>query len=402
MIEAFIYDHVRSPRGRGKADGSLHEVTAVQLAAQVLSAVRDRNELDTGLLDDVVLGCAQPVGEQGGNIARSAVLVAGYEESVAGQQVHRFCASALEAVNTAAAHIMAGQSSAAIGGGVECMSRTYIGADSGAWAADPWVNYHSYFAPQGIGADMIATLDGFSRHDVDSYAVESQRRATSAWQGQRFSKSIVPIKDVLGDVLLDHDEHMRPGTTVEQLGNLKPAFTALGEKGGFDAIAMMRYPEIEAVNHVHTGGNSSGIVDGAAAVLVGNGDFGKASGLQPRARIRAFASIGSEPTIMLTAPADVTKKALKHAGMSLGDIDLFEINEAFASVVMRFMRTLDLDPETVNVNGGAIALGHPLGATGAMILGTVLDELERRNLNTALVTLCAGNGLGTATIIERV
>ena len=402
MTEAFIYDHVRSPRGKGKADGSLHEVTAVQLAGQVLGAIRDRSDLDTSLLDDVVLGCAQPVGEQGGNIGRSAVLVAGYEDSVAGQQVHRFCASALEAVNTAAAHIMAGQASASIGGGVECMSRTYIGADSGAWSADPWVNYHSYFAPQGIGADMIATLDGFSRHDVDSYAAESQRRAAAAWQGHRFSKSIVPIKDVLGDVLLDHDEHMRPGTTVEQLGNLKPAFTALGEKGGFDAIAMMRYPEIEVVNHVHTGGNSSGIVDGAAAVLVGNRDFGKASGLKPRARIRAFASIGSEPTIMLTAPADVTKKALKHAGMSIDDIDLFEINEAFASVVMRFMRALNLDPEKVNVNGGAIALGHPLGATGAMILGTVLDELERRDLNTALVTLCAGNGLGTATIIERV
>jgi acetyl-CoA C-acetyltransferase len=402
VTEAFIYDHVRSPRGKGKADGSLHEVTAVQLAAQVLGAVRDRNGLDTGLLDDVVLGCAQPVGEQGGNIARSAVLVAGYDESVAGQQVHRFCASALEAVNTAAAHIMAGQASAAIGGGVECMSRTYIGADSGAWSADPWVNYHSYFAPQGIGADMIATLDGYSRNDVDSYAAESQRRAASAWQGQRFSKSIIPIRDVLGEVLLDHDEHMRPGTTVEQLGNLKPAFTALGEKGGFDAVAMMRYPEIEAVNHVHTGGNSSGIVDGAAAVLVGNADFGKASGLKARARIKAFASIGSEPTIMLTAPADVTRKALKHAGMSIDDIDLFEINEAFASVVMRFMRALELDPEKVNVNGGAIALGHPLGATGAMILGTVLDELERRDLNTALVTLCAGTGLGTATIIERV
>ena len=282
------------------------------------------------------------------------------------------------------------------------MSRTYIGADSGAWSADPWVNYHSYFAPQGIGADMIATLDGYSRNDVDSYAAESQRRAASAWQGQRFAKSIVPIRDVLGEVLLDRDEHMRPGTTVEQLGNLKPAFTALGEKGGFDAIAMMRYPEIEAVNHVHTGGNSSGIVDGAAAVLVGNADFGRASGLKARARIKAFASIGSEPTIMLTAPADVTRKALKHAGMSIDDIDLFEINEAFASVVMRFMRALELDPEKVNVNGGAIALGHPLGATGAMILGTVLDELERRDLNTALVTLCAGNGLGTATIIERV
>ena len=402
MAEAYIYDHVRSPRGKGRADGSLHEITAVDLASQVLGAMRDRNELDTALLDDVILGCAQPVGEQGGNIARGAVLNAGYEESVAGQQVHRFCASALEAVNTAAAHIMSGQTDAAIGGGVECMSRTYIGADTGAWSADPWVNYHNYFAPQGIGADMIATLDGYTREDVDSYAVESQRRAAAAWQGQRFSGSIAPIKDKLGDVILDHDEYMRPGTTLEGLGNLKPAFTALGEKAGFDKVGMMRYPQIEAVNHVHTGGNSSGIVDGAAAVLVGNETFGKAAGMKPRAKFRAFTSIGSEPTIMLTAPADVTRKTLKRAGMTLDDIDLFEINEAFASVVLRFMNALDLDPEIVNVNGGAIAMGHPLGATGAMILGTVLDELERRDLNTALVTLCAGNGLGTATIIERV
>jgi len=402
MPEAYIFDHVRSPRGKGRADGALHEVTAVQLAAQVLGSLASRSELDTGLLDDVILGCAQPVGEQGGNIARSAVLVAGYEESVAGAQVHRFCASALEAVNTAAAHIMAGQSDAAIGGGVECMSRTYIGADSGAWSADPAVNYHSYFAPQGIGADMIATLDGFSRADVDNYALESQRRAAAAWRDGRFSNSITPIKDILGEVLLDHDEYMRPNTTFEQLSALKPAFTALGEKAGFDAIGMMRYPQIEAVNHVHTGGNSSGIVDGASAVLVGNAGFGTAAGIKPRAKFRAFTSIGSEPTIMLTAPADVTRKTLKRAGMTVGDIDLFEINEAFASVVMRFMRELELDPEIVNVNGGAIAMGHPLGATGAMILGTVLDELERRDLNTALITLCAGNGLGTATIIERV
>jgi acetyl-CoA C-acetyltransferase len=402
VTKAYIYDHVRSPRGKGRADGSLHEVTAVQLSAQVLASVAQRNQLDTGLLDDVIMGCAQPVGEQGGNIARSAVLVAGYEESVAGFQVHRFCASALEAVNTAAAHIMAGQTNAAIGGGVECMSRTYIGADTGAWSADPWVNYHSHFAPQGIGADMIATLDGFSRTDVDSYAVESQHRAAVAWREGRFAKSVVPIKDVCGEVLLDHDEYMRPATTLETLGALKPAFTALGEKAGFDTVAMMRYPQIEAVNHVHTGGNSSGIVDGAAAVLLGNANFGVSAGLKPRARIRAFASIGSEPTIMLTAPADVTRKALKIAGMTIDDIDLFEVNEAFAAVPMRFMQVLGVDHAKVNVNGGAIALGHPLGASGAMILGTVLDELERRNLNTALVTLCAGNGLGTATIIERV
>lgn len=401
MTEAYIYDHARSPRGKGRADGSLHEVTAVELAAQVLGAVRDRNALDTRLLDDVVMGCAQPVGEQGGNIARSAVLVAGYDESVAGVQMHRFCASALEAVNTAAAHIMAGQADAAIGGGVECMSRTYIGADSGAWSSDPWVNYHSHFAPQGIGADMIATLDGYTRETVDAYAVESQRRAAEAWKEKRFSNAIVPIKDKLGDTLLAHDEYMRPGTTMESLASLKPAFVGLGD-AGFDKVAIMRYPEIEVVEHVHTAGNSSGIVDGAAAVLVGNAGFGKASGLKPRARFRAFSSIGSEPTIMLTAPADVSRKALKRAGMTKNDIDLFEINEAFASVVLRFMRELDLDPSVVNVNGGAIALGHPLGATGAMILGTVLDELERRDLNTALVTLCAGNGLGTATIIERV
>ena len=402
MPEAFIYDAVRSPRGKGRLDGALHEITAVDLAAQVLGAVRDRNGLDTKLLDDVILGCPQPVGEQGGNIGRAAVLVADYDEGVAGQQVHRFCASALEAVNTAAAHIMAGQSDAAIGGGVECMSRTYIGADTGAWTADPWVNYHQYFAPQGIGADMIATLDGYSREYVDGYAVESQKRAAAAWQGGRFSKSIAPIRDAIGDVILDHDEYMRPGTTMEGLASLKPAFTALGEKGGFDKVGMMRYPEIERVNHVHTGGNSSGIVDGASAVLVGSEAFGTASDMKPRARFRAFTSIGSEPTIMLTAPADVSRKTLKRAGMTVDDIDLFEINEAFASVVLRFMRELDLDPETVNVNGGAIAMGHPLGATGAMILGTVLDELERRDLNTALITLCAGNGLGTATIIERV
>jgi acetyl-CoA C-acetyltransferase len=402
MADAYIYDHVRSPRGKGRPDGALHDVTATDLAAQMLAAVRDRNGLDTRLLDDVILGCAQPVGEQGGNIARAAVLVAGYDESVAGQQVHRFCASALEAVNTAAAHIMAGQADAAIGGGVESMSRTYIGADSGAWSSDPWVSYHSYFAPQGIGADMIATLDGHTRETVDAYALESQKRAAAAWQGGRFARSIAPVRDMLGQVVLDHDEHMRPDTTMEKLAALRPAFTELGGKGGFDRIGIMRYPEIEAVEHVHTGGNSSGIVDGAAAVLVGSRDFGTAAGLAPRARIRAFSSIGSEPTIMLTAPADVSRKALKRAGMGVGDIDLFEINEAFASVVLRFMRALDLDPAIVNVNGGAIAMGHPLGATGAMILGTVLDELERRDLNTALVTLCAGNGLGTATIIERI
>ena len=402
MHDAFIYDHVRSPRGKGRADGALHEITAVNLASQVLAALAERSALDTGLLDDVVLGCAQPVGEQGGDIARAAVLGAGYAQTVAGQQVHRFCASALEAVNAAAAQVMVGASDAAVGGGVECMSRTYIGADTGAWCADPWVSYSTYYTPQGIGADLIATLDGVTREDVDAYALQSQRRAAQARADGRFDKALVPIKDVLGEVILDHDEFMRPNTTAEQLASLKPAFTALGEQAGFDAVALHKYPWVEKINHVHTGGNSSGIVDGASAVLVGNKDFGVAAGLKPRARFKAFTSIGSEPTIMLTAPASVSQKALKKAGMTKDDIDLYEINEAFASVVLRFITALDLDPEIVNVNGGAIALGHPLGATGAMILGTVLDELERRDLNTALVTLCAGNGLGTATIIERI
>jgi acetyl-CoA C-acetyltransferase len=401
MPDAFIYDHVRTPRGRGRPDGSLHEISSVQLAAQMLEALADRSELDTALVDDVILGCAQPVGEQGGNIARAAVCVAGYAESVAGQQVHRFCASALEAVNNGAAQIMTGASDAAIGGGVESMSRTVIGADSGAWSADPWVAYHSYFAPQGIGADLIATLDGFTREDVDRYALESQRRAAAAWSESRFGRSVVPVRDVLGKTLLARDEYMRPDTTLQTLSGLKPAFTALGESG-FDTIALQKYPHVEGIEHVHTAGNSSGIVDGAAAVLLGNMEFGKRIARQPRARVRAFTSIGSDPTIMLTAPAEVTRKLLKRTGMKLSDIDLFEINEAFASVVLRFMRALELDPARVNVNGGAIAMGHPLGATGAMILGTVLDELERRDLNTALVTLCAGNGLGTATVIERV
>ncbi len=400
MIDALIYDHVRTPRGRGRPDGSLHEISSVQLAAQVLKALAERSRLDTELIDDVVLGCAQPVGEQGGNIARAAVLAAGYAQTVAGQQVHRFCASALEAINAAAAQIMTGASDAAIGGGVESMSRTVMGADSGAWSADPWVAYHNYFAPQGIGADMIATLDGLSRTDVDAYAVESQKRAAIAWQEGRFQRSVAPVRDLLGEVVLDRDEHMRPDTTLDALAKLKPSFVGLGA-AGFDAVAIQKYPQIETVRHVHHGGNSSGIVDGAAGVLLGNRAFGERTGLKPRARIKAFTSIGSEPTIMLTAPAAVTHKLLKRCGMGLRDIDLFEINEAFAAVVLRYMRVLDLDPDRVNVNGGAIAMGHPLGATGAIILGIVLDELERRGLGTALITLCAGNGLGTATIIER-
>lgn len=400
-MEAFIYDHVRTPRGRGRPDGALHEVTAVELLTQVLRALRDRNGLDTGLLDDVVIGCAQPVGEQGGVIARAAVLNADYAETVAGQQIHRFCASGLEAVNNVAAQVMSGMSQAGIGGGVESMSRTFMGADSGAWSADPRVAWHNYYIPQGIGADMIATLDGFTRADVDAYALESQRRAARSWAEGRFARSVVPVTDLLGEVLLDRDEHPRPDTTPEGLGNLKPAFPGLAAMG-FDQVAMLRYPQIEALSHVHTGGNSSGIVDGAGAVLVGSKTFGERAGLKPRACIRGFASIGSEPSIMLTAPAAVSEKALRNCGMEKGDIDLFELNEAFASVVLRYMRALDIPHDRINVCGGAIALGHPLGATGAMILGTVLDELERTDRQTALVTLCAGNGLGTATIIERV
>ena len=402
MTEAFIFDHVRTPRGRGKPDGSLHDITPVQLAAQALAAIRSRNELDTTLVDDVVLGCVAPVGEQGSDIARVAALVANYAETVSGQQLKRFCASGLEAVNNAAAQVMSGQSEAVIGGGVESMSRVPMGSDGGAWYSDPAVAYATYYVPQGIGADLIATLDGYSREDVDAYATESQRRAGLAWQEGRFAKSIIGVRDPIGDIVLERDEHMRPDTTVQSLSTLKASFAGPGEQGGFDAVAQLRYPEVESIRHVHTAGNSSGIVDGAAAVLVGSRKFARKAGLEPRARVRAFTSIGSEPAIMLTGPALVTEKLLKRSGMNLGDIDLFEINEAFASVVMRFMRSFDLPPEKVNVNGGAIAMGHPLGATGAMILGTVLDELERRDLNTALVTLCVGAGMGTATIIERV
>jgi acetyl-CoA C-acetyltransferase len=402
MTDAFILDAVRTPRGRGRPDGSLHPITPIQLAAQTLAAVRDRNSLDTKTVEDVVLGCVAPLGEQGADIARVAALVAGYDDSVPGKQINRFCASGLESVNTAAALIMSGQADLVIGGGVESMSRVPIGSDGGAWVADPQVAWHQYFVPQGVSADLIATLDGYSRETVDAYAVESQRRAAAAQLAGYFDRSIVPVKDVIGEVALAKDEYLRPGTTLADLAKLKPAFTQMGEEAGFDAVAMQRYPQVEAIHHVHTGGNSSGIVDGAAAVLVGSKRAAKKAGLQPRARIVAFASVGSEPTIMLTGPAGASRKALKRAGMKQGDIDLWEINEAFASVVLRFMRDMELSPDKVNVNGGAIALGHPLGATGAVILGTVLDELERRNLSTALVTLCVGAGMGTATIIERV
>jgi len=400
-MEAYIYDHVRTPRGKGRPDGALHEVTSVQMVTQLLEAMRDRNDLDTQMLDDVIIGTAQPVGEQGGVLARAAVLNAGYDESVAGQQVHRFCASALDAVNLIAAQVHAGVMDAGIGGGVESMSRTVMGYDSGAWTSDPQVAYHNYYAPQGIGADMIATLDGFSRNDVDSYAVESQRRAAQSWEEGRFKNAIVPVKDAIGEILLDHDEHMRPGTTVENLAKIKPAFGGLGQ-GGFEAVAKARYPQIEAIDYVHHGGNSSGIVDGSGIVMIGSKEFGERTGMKPRARIRSYASMGTEPTIMLTAPADVTMKALKNGGMEVSDIDIYELNEAFASVVLRYMKQLNIPHDKVNVCGGAIAMGHPLGATGAMITGTVLDELERTDKSTGLITLCAANGLGTATIIERV
>ena len=401
MAEAYIYDHVRTPRGKGRPDGALHEIPAIQLTTQVLAALRDRNALDTALLDDVVIGTSAPVAEQGGVLARAAVLNAGYAESVAGLQVHRFCASGLEAVNNVAAQVITGMAQAGIGGGVESMSRIPIGTDSGAWAADPRVAFHNHFAPQGIGADLIATLDGMTREQVDAYAVESQRRAAEAWGEGRFTRSIVPVRDVLGEVILDRDEHMRPDTTMEALAALKPSFPMLAA-AGFERVARERYPEVEQLVFVHHGGNSSGIVDGSAGVLVGNADFGKAAGLKPRARIRAWASIGSEPTIMLTAPAAVAAKALRNAGMTKDDIDLWELNEAFASVVLRFMNRMEVDHAKINVNGGSIAMGHPLGATGAMILGTLLDELERRGAATGMALLCAGNGLGAATIIERV
>ena len=402
MADAFIYDAIRTPRGRGKADGSLHEVTALNLAAQTLAAVKDRNKLDPALIDDVVLGCVDPVGEAGGDIARAAALVAGLGDDVPGVQINRFCASGLDAVNFAAAEVMSGQHEMTIGGGAESMSRVGIGASGGAWPVDPSIAVTTYFLPQGISADLIATKYGFSRDDVDAYAVESQKRAAKAWDEGRFKNSVVPVKDVNGLTILAKDEHMRPGTTMQTLASLQPSFVQMGEMAGFDAVAVQRYPEVEAVNHVHTPGNSSGIVDGAAAVLIGSKAAGKAAGLKPRARIRQFANIGSEPSIMLTGPIPVTEKVLKKAGMTKRDIDLWELNEAFASVVLRYMQALNIPHDKINVNGGAIAMGHPLGATGAMILGTVLDELERRNKETALVTLCIGAGMGTATIIERV
>jgi acetyl-CoA C-acetyltransferase len=377
-------------------------VTTLNLATQVLKGIKERNKLDTSQVDDVVMGIVDPVGEAGSDIPRMAAICAGYGESVPGVQINRFCASGLDAVNFAAAQVMSGQHDLTVGGGVESMSRVGIGASGGAWPVDPMIALPAYFMPQGVSADLIATKYGFSRDDVDAYAVESQKRAAEAWKDNRFKNSILPVKDVNGITILAKDEHMRPTTTMQTLGQLQPSFVQMGEMGGFDAVAIQKHPEIEAVNHVHHAGNSSGIVDGAAAVLIGSADAGKKAGLKPRAKIRAFANIGSEPAMMLTGPIDVTRKILKKSGMSLDDIDLIEINEAFASVVLRFLQAMKLDASKVNVNGGAIALGHPLGATGAMLVGTAIDELERRKLKTALITLCIGAGMGTATIIERV
>ena len=402
MTEAYIFDAVRTPRGKGKSDGSLHEITPVELASLTLRALRDRNKLDTAEVDDVILGCVSPVGEQGADIARTSVLNAGFAETTAGVQLNRFCASGLEAANVAAAKVKSGEADLAIGGGVESMSRVPMGSDGGAWPVDPSTAFKTYFVPQGISADLIATKYGFSRDDVDAYAVESQKRAAKSWAEGRFKKSIVPVKDVMGEQILDHDETIRQDTNMQSLGALPPSFAMLGENFGFDSVALQRYPEYEKINHVHHAGNSSGIVDGAAAVLNGTPEAGKRIGAKPRARIVPMASIGSEPTIMLTGPEFAAQKALKRAGMTAKDIDLWELNEAFASVVLRFMQALDIDHSDINVNGGAIAMGHPLGATGAMVLGTMVDELERSGKSTALVTLCIGAGMGTATIIERV
>ena len=401
MIDALIFDTVRTPRGKGKKNGALNEVPPIQLASKVLQAIEKRNNINTEDVDDVVLGCVHPIGEQGADIARTAVLEANWHQTVSGVQVDRFCASGLEAVNIAAAQIMSGQADLSVGGGVESMSRVPLGSSGGAWMADPTVAYNSYFVPQGISADLLATKYNYSRTDVDNYAVSSQKRAAEAWKEQRFKNSIIPINDQNNLSILEVDEYMRPDTTMQSLGALEPSFKKMGGIG-FDDVAILKYPELESINHIHHAGNSSGIVDGAAGVLIGNKKMGNKYELKARAKIRSFASIGSEPTIMLTGPADSAEKALRKANMKVSDIDLFEMNEAFAAVVLRFMDVLKVDHSKVNVNGGAIALGHPLGATGAIILGTVLDELERRDLTTGLVTLCVGAGMGTTTIIERI
>lgn len=403
MSEAFIYDVVRTPRGRGKNTGSLHEITALSLSSQILAALRDRNNLDTSYVDDVIWGCVTPIGEQGADVARTAVLAADYAETTAGVQINRFCASGLEAVNMASCKVIAGEADFAIGGGVECMSRIPMGSDGGAWPVDPSIAMKTHFVPQGISADAIATKWGISRDDCDAYAVESQKRSAKSWEEGRFKRSVLPVKDQLGGVILAHDETVRADASMQSLGSLEPSFKMMGEMmPGFDAVILQRYPELEKINHVHHAGNSSGIVDGSAGVLIGSKSAGERAGLKPRARIVATASIGSEPSIMLTGPEFVAAKVLKKAGMEAKDIDLFELNEAFASVVLRYMQAFDISHDKINVCGGAIAMGHPLGATGAMILGIVLEELERTGKETALINLCVGAGMGTGTIIQRI
>ena len=403
MTEAYISDAARTPRGKGRPDGSLHEVTSVALSARLLNAVKERNGLEGHAVEDVIWGIVSQVKEQGGCLARSAVLESDLDESIPGLAINRFCASGMEAVNLAANQVKGGAGQAYIAGGVEMMGRVAMGSDGAAIAVDPSLTFKTYFVPQGISADIIATEYGFSREQADALAVESQRRAALAWQENRFAKSIVPVLDQNGLTILDRDEYMRPGTSLEDLAKLKASFKDMGESmPGFDKVAMLKYPHLDHIEHIHHAGNSSGIVDGAGAVLIGNAEFGKAYGLKPRARIRATAKIGTDPTIMLTGPVPVTEKILRDSGMSISDIDLFEVNEAFASVVLRFMQAFQVDPALVNVNGGSIALGHPLGATGAIIIGTLLDELERQDKNVGLATLCIASGMGAATIIERV
>lgn len=403
MRDCYVFDAVRTPRGKGRAkDGALAEATPLHLAKMVLAALPERGGFDSGAIEDVILGCVEPVGEQGANIGRLAALASGYDDSVPGVQINRFCASGLEAVNIGAAKIKAGDADLVVAGGVESMSRIPMGAAGGSWSTDPAIAFPTYFVPQGISADLVATLHGYSRVDVDAFAVESQKRAARAMAEGRFDRSIIPVKDILGLTLLAKDEFPRPETTVESLGKLEPSFKVMGEKHGFDAVAMQRYPMVEKIQHVHHAGNSSGIVDGASAVLLGSKEAGEKLGLRPRARIVTSVSVGSEPCIMLTGPSIASKKALAKAGLSVGDIDLFEINEAFASVVLLFQKEMGIDASQLNVNGGAIAFGHPLGATGGMLVGTMVDELERTGKKRALVTLCVGAGMGTATILERV
>ncbi|GAB4030877.1 acetyl-CoA C-acetyltransferase [Spirosoma gilvum] len=401
MAEAFIYDAVRTPRGRGKSDGSLHDVQPIQLLTTVLRELRDRNDLDTSLVDDVIMGCVTPIGEQGADIARTGAIEAGYAESVAGVQLNRFCSSGLEAINMAAAYVMSGQVDAIVAGGVESMSRVPMGSDGGALFMNPQIVARHNIVPQGISADLIATKYGYSRQDVDTFAAESYRRAVEAQAANRFQKTLIPIKDVVGTTLLDRDEGVRPGTTVESLSKLKPAFEGIGQMG-LDALALLKYAQYDKINHVHHAGNSSQIVDGAAGLLIGSKEFGEKTGLKPRARIKSFAVVGSEPTIMLTGPVPATRKVLKRAGMQISDIDLFEVNEAFAAVPLLFMDELGVSHSQLNVNGGSIALGHPLGATGAILSATLLDELERTDKQVGLTTLCIGGGMGIATIFERV